>query len=287
MHNNLVKVALLLLLIIAPKVVAQQDAYLRFIDGSEQWQGELQTAITSYRNAAGQTVKLIAAIHIGDGSYYQQLNQHFLDLDALLYELVTDEPLAQSTNGNRTGSSLSLIQNLLATYLQLEFQLAAIDYRADNFRHADLSATQLQNIMAAKDESFFSMFISMALAQLAAEQQAIASNSVQPSALTMMSLITALSAENQSQALKYLLAQELGRSGGLALSAEIESELTILGERNQVALEVLKDTLAAGLDNIGLFYGAAHIPGLARELVESMGFERIDQRWLTAWQISP
>ncbi|MCG8415698.1 MAG: hypothetical protein MI746_15900 [Pseudomonadales bacterium] len=280
-------VALICALSCAANVSAQQDSYLRFIDGEEEWQGELQTSITSYRNEVGQTVELIAAIHIGDNKYYEQLNQYFLDLDVLLYELVGDEEQLQNSRNSSAGSSLSLVQNLLANYLGLEFQLAAIDYRANNFRHADLSAQELQNIMASKEESFFSMFMSMAMALLAAEQQAIASNSVQPSTLSMMSLITALSADNQSQALKYLLAQELGRTGGLVLSAEIESELTILGDRNRVALEVLTEALASEGEHIGLFYGAAHVPGLARALVNEMGFQRVDQRWLTAWQISP
>ncbi len=287
MHAKVFLFALVCSLFCAANLSAQQESYLRFIDGEEEWQGELQTSITSYRNEVGQTVELIAAIHIGDNNYYEQLNQYFLDLDVLLYELVGDEEQLKNSSNASAGSSLSLVQTLLASYLELEFQLSAIDYRASNFRHADLSARELQNIMASKEESFFSMFMSMAMALLAAEQQAIASNSVQPSTLSFMSLITALSADSQSQALKYLLAQELGRTGGLVLSAEIESGLTILGDRNRVALEVLADVLAAGDDYIGLFYGAAHMPGLARELVREMGFQRVDQRWLTAWQIAP
>jgi hypothetical protein len=140
--------------------------------------------------------------------------------------------------------------------------------------------------MAAKNENFFSMFMSLALAQLAAEQAAIASNTVQPSAFTLLTMMSVLAAEDQGAAFKYLFAQELSRSDGVILGAELEQQLTILGDRNRVALDTLEDALTnSGTTSISLFFGAAHMPGLERELIGSLGFEQTGQGWLTAWHI--
>ncbi len=87
----------------------------------------------------------------------------------------------------------------------------------------------------------------------------------------MASLMRALSSDNQAQTLKYLLAEEPVRSGRLTLGAEVEGELTILGERHAAALAVLSSSLKKGSWEIGLFYGAAHVPGSARVLVDEMG----------------
>lgn len=283
MNRTVFCLSLLLLPLLA---YAQPDQFLRFVPGESQWQGELQTAITRYCNSKGQQVDLIAAIHIADRGYYKELEIHFDSLDSVLYELVADQDQLNDSRAQQSSASgLSLFQTLLANFLSLEFQLGAIDYGRANFRHADLSASELQQIMQSKDESFLSMFLSLAIAQMEQERQALANDQLRPSALTMMSLISALSSENQSQAIKFLIAEELGRSGGLMISPELEAELTILGDRNRAALDVLADTLAQGVERIGLFYGAAHMAGMDRHLRESMGFELVSQQWLTAWNI--
>lgn len=285
-NSMFIRLSLLLLFWLPFQIAAQEISHIRFVEGNEDWQGELQTAVTRYRNQEGQYVDLIAAVHIGDQTYYDELNNYFAKLDELLFELVADLSDIQPAQLNsQSGSPLSLIQTLLANYLQLDFQLSAVNYAAKNFRHADLSASELRDIMASKDESFFTMFLTMAAAQMSAEREGLANDSIRPTAFTLVSLMNALSAENQAQALKFLLARELARSGGLTIDAEIESELTILGDRNQAALQVLEDSLAEGNREIGLFYGAAHMPGLARAMTNDMGFQMESQQWVTAWAI--
>lgn len=271
--------------LLVPASWAQQNSFLRFAPGADEWQGSLQTSITRYENDQGQQVDLIAAIHIADASYYEALNDHFETLGEVLFELVTDEEdFARAPSGSNV-SGVSILQSFAAQFLELQFQLDGIDYQQDNFTRADLSAQELAEIMATKNESFFSMLLKMARAQMAAEQSAIENQDVEPSALTMMSLISALGAESQAQALKYLLAQEMGRSGDLALSPELESQITILGDRNAVALQALSELLAQDEDSIGLFYGAAHMPGISRALIQELGFQQISRDWYTAWDI--
>jgi hypothetical protein len=99
-------------------------------------------------------------------------------------------------------------------------------------------------------------------------------------------LLTALAADKQGQALKYLVAQELGRSDGLIIGAELESQVTILGDRNAAALGELQQVLSDGSgQRISLFYGAAHMPGIERALLEELEFSMSEQTWLDAWVI--
>lgn len=261
---------------------AQESEFVRFNEGPREWQGSLQTAINSYQDKEGRQVNLVAAIHIADSAYYTSLNEFFKTQDVVLYELVA-EPGQRPTSSASGGSPLSMMQNLIARILQVQFQLQQIDYSASNFKHADLSPTQLQQLMAEKNESFFTMVLDVALAQQASAQSS--GNSAYGSELTMTSLLSALSMDNQSSALKYLLGKELGRAETLALDPELEANLTLLGDRNRAALAVLDEVLSqSSYRSISLFYGAAHMPGLERAVLEK-GFSLSSQSWLTAWAI--
>ncbi|HAJ76046.1 MAG TPA: hypothetical protein DCM64_06280 [Gammaproteobacteria bacterium] len=264
----------------------ETSLFVRFQPGDATWEGELQTAITTYENDLGVSVELVSAIHIAEKSYFQQLNEHFRTRHVVLYELVAEaDQRPQPGTKQPDVSSVSFMQRALANFLQLDFQLEQIDYSPGNFQHADLNPEQLRQIMLAKNENFFSMFLNLALAQIATEQAALA-NGTQSSSFNIISVMNALAAEDKRTAFKFLFAEELGRSGGVIIGAELENQLTLLGDRNSVALQVLQETLADNSNRaISLFYGAAHMPGMERELLQSMGFTKTTQRWLTAWQI--
>lgn len=274
-----------LVLLVTPASHAQ---FVRFVEGEQQWQGKLQTSINRYVAKDGTEVELVAAVHIADAAYYQGLNAYFERRDVVLYELVTSEPdpdLSQQARDDG-GSAIGFVQAAMASYLQLQFQLQEINYGADNFRHADLSMQELMFIMDAKNENFFTMFLNLAAAQMASEQQARLNGSGAASSFTVLSLLSALAADNQGEAVKFLVAQELGRSGGSIIDAELESQVTILGDRNTAALAELQRVLSNGSEQrISLFYGAAHMPGIERALLNELGFSFLDQIWLDAWVI--
>ena len=282
------RVLLLVLLVLLRPVAAQEEEvrFIRFVSGEDGWQGRLQTAIVSYENAAGVQLDLVAAVHIADPDYYRHLNDYFAGRDAVLYELVA-EPGQRPVPDNPGGDSLlGWLQQAAAAFLNVGFQLRHVDYSAGNFRHADLSPGELQALMAARNETFFTMFLNLALAQIANEQALRAVDGARPSALTYAALMEALAAEDQAVAIKFLLARELGRADGLMLTPEQEAQLTILGDRNRAALETLAESLdEPALHRLSLFYGAAHMPGLERVIVGELGFELRDRRWLDAWTI--
>ena len=119
------------------------------------------------------------------------------------------------------------------------------------------------------------------MAQMA-EQKASPDDSL--SSFNMSSLMSAINSENQNAALKFLFAQELGRSGGVIVGEELEQQLTLLGDRNKAALRILGDALQnPDFRRVSIFYGAAHMPGIEREIRATMGFSRTELRWQFAW----
>lgn len=267
---------------------AQEDnaeaRFVQFINGDGQWEGKLQTAIVSYENAKGVELDLVAAVHLGEVDYYTDLNAYFESRDAVLYELVAYENDRPSPNDQiRNVSTVSFVQRTLGDFLNVSFQLEQVDYSPRNFIHADLNPDELLEIMTAKNENFFSMFMTLAVAQMASEQTALQQGGP-TSSFTMLSIVNALLAEDQTAAFKFLFAEELGRTDGVIVGPELESQITILGDRNQAALETLRETLKnPQISTISIFYGAAHMPGIERELLENFGFEKSQQRWIDAW----
>ena len=65
-----------------------QSSFIRFLDGSGEFEGELQTAVNTYRNGEGVEVDLVAAVHIGEQDYFQTLNDYFSPHNEALYELL-------------------------------------------------------------------------------------------------------------------------------------------------------------------------------------------------------
>jgi len=261
-----------------------QDApeYVRFVPGDAPWEGELQTAIASFENAAGVQINLVAAVHLGEKEYYEALNDYFLTQDLVLYELVAEPDQVPVQGGSALNTSMiGLIQQAMAGFLSVEFQLDEIDYSKSNFLHADLTPSQLTQLMSSKNENFFTMFLNLLMAQMSEQS---ASEDEPLSSINMLSLMRALNSERQNDAIKYLFAEELGRSGGVIVSEQLERQLTILGDRNNVALRVLRQVLLHPENRqITIFYGAAHMPGIEREISASMGFSRTNLRWESAW----
>src|SRR5687767_8462317 len=65
----------------AEEGVAGKTEFLRFVEGDDG-DGKLESAIATYRNADGVTVHLVAALHVGEKSYYQGLSKTFEGYDA-------------------------------------------------------------------------------------------------------------------------------------------------------------------------------------------------------------
>ena len=65
----------------------------------------------------------------------------------------------------------------------------------------------------------------------------------------------------------------------------VEEKSVIIGERNRVATEKIKEAINRGYKRIAVLYGGGHMPDLGRRLREELNMVPADVQWVTAWSI--
>jgi hypothetical protein len=65
-----------------------------------------------------------------------------------------------------------------------------------------------------------------------------------------------------------------------------EGGSAIITDRNKIALNVLKEQMAAGKKRIGIFYGAGHLQDMDQRLREEFHLQPTSITWLTAWDLT-
>ncbi|MGA3065992.1 MAG: hypothetical protein ABSF29_04010 [Tepidisphaeraceae bacterium] len=287
--------ALLTALILAQPLRADQPAsrptipesFLQFVDDGHGG-GSLQSAELTMQNAQGVTLHLVAAIHIGEKAYYDALNQDFRNDDAVLYEMVMPKDsqpppppgVFSSDDTTRPQSEVSKFQRFLKDTLQLDFQLDDIDYTQPNFIHADLDTDTFQQMQAARGESFESLFMQQILASLNEQPKP----GEDPDAQSLADIVHVLTRPDMERQIKVVIARQLGDMDSAAMGLDGPQGSVILTERNKAALATLASTLQAGKKNIAIFYGAAHMPDMAKRL-QALGFVAVSTQWHMAWNL--
>ncbi|MGD0462833.1 MAG: hypothetical protein ABSB74_10130 [Tepidisphaeraceae bacterium] len=258
------------------------DSFMRFVDDSHGG-GSLQTADTAFRNPAGVVVHLIAAVHIGEKSYYDGLNRDFKGYDAVLYELVNSKNAAPPAPGNaeKSDNPISEFQVFLKNFLDLDFQLDDIDYAAPNFVHADLDRETFEKMQAQRGESFEQIMLRQ-LIKAFTDPPATQPAADDDSDVDLITMLTRPDAERQ---LKVVIARQLGQMDLSAMGLDGPGGSVLVTERNKAALKVLSDSMAAGKKNMAIFYGAAHMPDMTKRL-EAMGFSPVSTDWNVAWDLT-
>lgn len=266
------------------QVTAEKAAgkFLRLTHDKDNKPVALETPIVRFATPDERsTVDLVAAVHIAEKSYYEQLNREFEGYDAVLYELVAPvESRVPHKDDAGSNHPLSLMQNGMKDLLALEFQLKAIDYTSKNMVHADMSPDEFAESMEKRGESAMTMFARML--GYAMTQQEGADTGAGNGQLLM-----ALFDKNRTLALKRVLAEQFENSEGSFAALEGPSGSTLIAGRNKVAIEVLRKQLAAGKKKLAIFYGAAHMSDFEAKLREDFGMTRISTRWLAAWNLKP
>jgi hypothetical protein len=252
------------------------NAFLRFeVTGRDS--GHLDTAVRSYGRSDGVSVALIAAVHVADRAYFDQLQRLFERYDALLYELIR-EGGARADVRVDTDNPVSQAQLGLKTLLNLEFQLEAINYARPNFVHADLDPETFQRLQTARGESILGLMLHAALE---AEERAPDDGQ---STLSAFQMFWALLRSDRSRHLKFLLGQQMGQLEAAAAGLDKGGPTVLVSDRNAKAIEVLQAQIQSGKRALGIFYGAGHMPDLERRLLE-LGFRRGNVEWIRAWDV--
>ncbi len=240
----------------------------------------LQTASVTYTKPGeenGVEVTLIGAVHIAEPTYYSRLNQLFMGFDALLYELVADPEMGIPDPEERGVSPISSIQVGMKDALELAFQLDEIDYKAENFVHADMTPEEFFSTMENRKEGVFQMLFRSMGAGLAMQSSGKSSD---------IDLISALMANNRGRALRRTLAEQMGTMDGqmAAITGE-DGKSTLITERNAKAFQVMDREIESGKKKLGIFYGAGHLKDMHKRLVEDYGMQPIKTEWLDAWDL--
>jgi hypothetical protein len=257
--------------------------FARFV--AQDTGGHFDVAITTYRNDAGVTVRLFGAVHIADAAHYVELQRRFTQCERLLYELVGPEDY-RPKKGEARGGFVSILQQGMKNGLELEFQLDGIDYGVANFVHADMTPEEFEDSMAERGESVFSMLmqVGMNAQKKMAESQAAADDGDEDdeddaSRKKPVDMAKAFRDGEGRHQLRLMMAQQLE-----ALEAASSgSGSTLLEGRNEKCLQVLQREIAAGSKDLGIYYGAAHLPHMEQRLTQDLGFAKVDHEWLVAW----
>lgn len=241
----------------------------------------LQLAIATYvpQNGGGLlSVDLVSAIHIGDPSYYAELNRRFEDYDALLYELVAPQDAIATNRLAKRKGFLSGAQIGMTKLLDLSFQLDEINYDQANFVHADLSPQELRDSMDERGESLYVYFWRIFFASLDQYAQ-------DPLGLKDWEMLSAVLSADQDDAFKTMIAYEMTNIEQIQDVLGEDSGSAVIGARNQRAVDVLKREIDGGAKRIGIFYGVAHMPDLEERLLDQLGLTFDNTAWIDAWQL--
>jgi len=201
----------------------------------------------------------------------------FMGFDALLYELVADPEQGLPDPEERGVSPISSIQVGMKDALELAFQLDEIDYKAENFVHADMTPEEFFTTMETRKEGMLQLLFRSMGAGLAMQSSGKSSD---------LDLISALMSKNRGRALRRSLAEQMGSMDGqmAAITGE-DGKSTLITERNAKAFQVMDREIESGKKKLGIFYGAGHLKDMHQTLVEDYGMQPVKTEWLDAWDL--
>ncbi len=238
---------------------------------------------------ADLVVDLFGAVHIGEKSYYEQINRDFKEYEVVLYELVAPPGTRIPRGGAQSAHPVAMMQGGMKSMLGLESQTELVDYQAENLVHADMSPEQLEKSMAERGDGFIALFFRMmgqSIAQQSREQVLRASGVKLPKRASQTDMLAALlNPGRNSGGLKQMLAEQFENMEATMLALEGPKGSSLISERNKVALVGLREQFKLGKRRIAIFYGAGHLPDLERRLLTEFGLKRDSERWLLAWDL--
>lgn len=310
--------------------------FIRFRDNGNQGVN-LQTATISYGKPfpfsilqPNLQVDLVSAVHIADKDYFAALQEELGAYDRVLYEMVADKDPRQTNRNPRTRwrpsrrlpggrrrnfSFFALIQRGMAFLLKLDFQLECLDYRKENWYHADLDYKTFSTLQLARGESLFSFARDMALVSLKNlirssgmpenvdpwRARLLWASKALPMPLIGLFVIERVCAPpdapfNELPEVKALLELDFSAAIKVFLAKQIATDFTegaasmveksvIIGERNRAAMDELREAFRDGCKRVAIFYGGGHMPDMDRRLREDFGLVPKKVQWQTAWSI--
>jgi len=289
----LVAAAVIAFLLFKPASSPEMPELLKLKPPTPGKAGSLQIPIVHYERgnalSGRERVDFVGAIHLGEPSYYDALNERFTQYDSVLFELVADPELLGDRTAEREESMLGVIQKALAGILGLVFQLEGINYKAVNFVHADLSPQQLMSAMSARGESVGSLLLRIFKLSFdpKIKEEMERSGIKEPELEGINPLMIALRGptEGERAKIKLFFAQGLVSSEVFMKALQGDKGIALIDDRNAALIAVTKDELSKGKHSLAIFYGVGHLPDLHKRLTEELGFSITEVEWIEAWKL--
>jgi len=265
------------------KTADNEAEFLRLTKSDDGQMTAMQSAIATYWSAprAGgrARVDLVAAVHVADEVYFDQLNRRFASYDSVLYELIAEADMQPGNDQRQSASGvIGWMQGGMKDVLGLEFQLDQVDYTQDNFIHADFSPKEFARVMRERGESFVEILFTAVGRSLAVQQP-------ESDGATDLAVLVAFFSPQRELHLKRILARQLVETDVAAFWTGPNGS-TLITERNKKAIGVLEEEIKAGKKRLAIFYGAGHMADFHSRLTDRLDFQPGKTTWITAWDLS-
>ena len=258
----------------SPAPSEQKDAlageprqFMRFVEDDDG--GLLQILVANYKSGEAK-LTLFGCVHVADRQFYEGMQQRFKAYDALLYELVAEPDLRPYPDMPRGGGHwISVVQGGMGSGLALHEQFACMDYRMDNFVHADMTTTEWSEALDEAGKSELGELFSIGSGDVDRDEEA----EQKP-----IDLVKAFRSGQGVSQLRIMMGRLLCTPEGAPKQPTV-----IIHGRNERCLAVLKEQVAAGKKRLGIFYGAAHLKDMEQRLLKDLGWVKTSEEWVTAW----
>jgi hypothetical protein len=265
---------------------------LRITTDQDSQGQHLEVPLVRYSKPFGSgewaTVDFVGAVHLGEKSYYEDLNKRFKSYEAVLYELVSDGEQLPARDGEARDSLLGTVQRAMCNLLGLTFQLDVINYKAKNFVHADLSPAELYDAMQARGETLPQLL--MRLIKLSTDPElkktleAKGYNEASLDGINPLLILLRGPTPQERLTIRRFMAQGLIGSDTVLKALEGEKGFSLITDRNAEVMSVLNKETAAGKRSLAIFYGVGHLPDLHERLVKQ-GYGITHVEWMNAWNM--
>ena len=262
---------------------SERPLFIRVDKSSDGKPRALQTAVARYEIESGTykgaKVDLVGAVHVGERSYYEELNRRFKEYEAVLYELVANSDDRPSGRQPRGGvNPIGSLQTGMKDALKLAFQLEEVNYQAKNFVHADMSPEEFGQDMVKRNDGFVSMFARLMGAGFATQ-------SSKKNSQAQSDMMAAMLSRDPIRMRRAMASQMEVMDNQMVGLADKDGKSTLLTERNAKAFEVLQRELDSGRRSLSVFYGAAHLLDMHDRMTRDFGAKLTKIEWLDAWDL--
>jgi hypothetical protein len=258
---------------------------------------ELQIAARRFVPVRGKgpTVWLTGVSHIGSSNYFAELQRHLNAQTIVLFEGVGEHSQdfknmkSDDAKNNAAPKAVGGMQSSLATSLGLVFQLDTIDYDRPNFRHSDLSISEIRELLAEprgsgggdagedfdnllsmmQGDSFMNIVMQFGLGIVASSPKLQAMSKV-----TLIEVITEMGGDPS----------RLG-----VISPELKQLLEVLiAKRNQRVIDDLKTALkeVGPKGSVSIFYGTGHMNEMETRLRKELNYQPVEDAWFSAISVN-